>query len=531
MQKILIFALFVAFAFAQFPQNGPLTVNVVNSSFSDALGAVANYNYSLNVKIYSLYVPNNALYVNTTFTNNDFDDCGYLNFWMRVHGLPCSSIYYNENYICSQGYNPDDGISDYNNDLIYSGWYNDDNLFEWTVGQNWYMAVGRYSYSSDYASQNCPYSLAFNFATCPSGQSSFVVNDAPGCITVNQASFGVKYDIAVPSGDAAAYMVTVPANTGYILATLMSNSDDNYLYGKSYGVPGLDNYNCETEDYDYSNGGNYTYNLICYTPRSGDFYFLIYDLDESFNGSITFTSVVCPMNMGGFNCSFSLTSYPLNSTSVTSLNIPFNDNYLSYFFVYYYFDIPANYTNTQTFTVFATGDTDAFLYVRRDGFPEESSTWGMEDGNERNNLPASYTFNNFDWQVPGRIYIALSCEDDGQNNNCAVQFGANSTQTTSSSSSSSSSGVVTTAAVTTAKGLTTAALTTAKGLTTAAVTSAGLTTAKGLTTSALTTAKGLTTGIALTTGMGSTTASHASGVSVILPSIVLAIVAAFVALF
>jgi hypothetical protein len=508
MQKALVVLVaFLALAFAQSPQTSPLTVTPLTDGVTvTGTLPVTSLANAYHVNEYSFYVPENASSVNITFSNTDGTSCTYIHLYIQtVASLACAyEDYSSSNYFCSNSYDPGDGLSGTNSYMFVDG-ANDD-LMEWAVGTNWYIGIGRYS-GGDYDS-TCSYSLYMHVnSSCPTGSiglqadlSDYYYSMCSDPYTV--VSSNTLYSLSSPgvTDYTKTYKLNVATPTvGHIFVTLNSTSTGAYIYGKNFGGPSEDEYNCEESG--YTNEGNYyIYTLFCYTPRKGNFYFVVTD-DNAFNATISFVQLTCPDGMGGYNCTFQ--SVPYNaSAGVVSFSIPYNSgaDYLSYPFYYMYIDIPANYS-AGDMTVTADSPQSGYMYIRRDGYPEDDSEWGYEDSFEYDSFPAVYGLNQFDYLLPGRIYFGFECTTTG---GCNVTLSSNISSTSSSGSST---------------------------LTTMTTTAQGLTTMQGLTTHAVATTKAMTTHAGLTTrAISSTTSSQQSSAFAVVPSIV-AVVAAFLALF
>jgi len=289
-----------------------------------------------------------------------------------------------------------------------------------------------------------------------------------------------------------AYKIVVPDATGHIYVELNSTSSGAYLYGKSFSLPTSSYYNCYTSSYDIVDT-YYIYSMFCYTPRAGEFYIMVED-SNTFTGSIKFNMLTCGAGMGGYNCTFP--SIAVNATSFATgmqIYIPYTgaSDYLNYAYYYMYMDIMSGLTAATLpgdMTVSASGD-GSYMYVRRGGFPEDSSTYGYEDSAEYDSFPATFGINNFEFQVPGRIYFAFECYSTPGCNvtvsaNVSASTSATSVSSASSVSSVSSAGVSTTQSVSSAssQGSTTSIMSTTRGVTTMGVTT--MTTTAGASTTA-----------------------------------------------
>jgi len=518
--RVFAFCAILAVAFAQ--QSFSVYELTSGVAYSGALPIQANEDSGYTVTLFSLWVPENASSVNVSLINTNNDLCDYVSIFVLQGTYPCNEDQYdNSDYRCGQGYDIGDGIGD----SEYEIWVpaSTDYLFEYQVNTYWYIAVGRYD-EFDYDSA-CTYTVQATVnSTCTSGsiglpyslssdeysqcsQPYNTVSTYPSTFTVNgnEDTFPV-------------FKVSVPVGTGNFQFTVNTSMDADVLevYGRSYGAPSIYDYNCDDDS--YTEVGNFTiYNVICYTPRSGDFYIALYsDYSDTTTSIVTFQNAptVCANGTGGWNCSF--VSVPFNGMTST-FTIPYNSGatYLSYAFYYIYMDIPANFSsNPITITASTTGSDSLTYFYRRNGYPEEDSTWGYESVYEYYGTPHSYTLTQFDWSVAGRIYFGFQCDTSPS---CSVTASVNGTVTSTSATSATS-------------------VTTVTSLSSTSVSSTSLTTVSGTTT--LTTMKlttGTTTASHTTTTTGTSTSTggneSSSSAAIVIPSAIFAIVAAALALF
>jgi len=461
-----------------------------------------------DVDIFSFYVPENASSVNVTFTNLDSDACIFVSLYIKQGGLPCDSDEYDESqYRCGLGTNLGEGVDDAITQVYVAG--NNDGLFEYEVNAMWYFGVSRY-YSSDYDTA-CGYSLLVNInSSCATGSiglpASLSSYDYSQCSApyTTVSTYPSSFNVSSDENNYPVYKVSIPVQTGNFKLTLNSTSDYNTVLGRSYGAPSTDEYNCYQDDAS-TDGAYFIYDVICYTPRSGDFWIVLYNDYEPYNATITFAGpTVCPIGTGGWNCSFVSIPYA-NATSPFTIPYSATAEYLSVAFYYVYMDIPANFSsNSVSVTASSTGDGDNEIWYRRNGFVEEDYTYGVESDFEYYEMPHTFTLNQFDWAIAGRIYFAFSCSSAPS---CVITVDVNGTLTTTSGSSSSVSSTTSTTGTT-------------KTTTTGTTTTGSTTTASTTTT---------TTG-ATSTGT-STSGAESSPASVVIPSVVFAAVAAFAALF
>jgi hypothetical protein len=486
MQKVIACVLLLAIAaLAQQSNFLPTTIN----SGAVTIGTLpptttAN---AFNIDLYRVFVPENTSSINFMFSNTDTSSCSYVHLFVRTGGLPCSYHTYSEsnNYICAAVYDPQNGVgSSPVNSLSYPG--DDDDLYAFAVDQYQYIGIGRYSSSDN--TDTCSYSVTVNVnATCPVG--SIVVyasSSSQYCQAYVPVTFGAGPQFI---NSTSIFKATVPQGTGQITLVLNSTSSSANFYGANYAYALSGNTVCNNPS-GTSQGNYYIYNVVCYTPRAGSFFFTVSDSSD-FNGTVSFNALVCPDGMGGYNCSFPST--PLNFSALATgitLNIPYASTGSFYTTYYYYFDVQGNNNITgQTVTVTGTSSLGSgYGYMRRDGYPTDTSSSGYEASVEYDSYPSSFPLTQFEYQVAGRIYFGFDCYSTG---GCTILVAAQAPATPTTGLT------VTTAAVTSAVGLTTnaitsAAITSARGLTTSAITSGGIT-SRGLTTNAVTSSRGLTT--------------------------------------
>jgi hypothetical protein len=522
MQKIIVLAVFLALAFAQSPQNGQLNPTTITSGqyISGALQpttTAANY----HVDLYQFWIPENTSAVNLTFINQNPTDCYYLSLYVRGQnsgGLPCSNQdYVDSQYPCAMDWSIYDGIPGTYTQFLESD--ESDNLYEWEVNSWLYISVGRYDLDNTAA---CTYSFSATInGSCQTGSIGYGSSDQTQCAPYQTVTNGQGVNITSDGVNTfqAVYKMAVPLDVGHVLVSINSSDSSFYLTAKSFGAPYGSNYNCYESSYEYYNSttGLYYYNLYCYTPRAGAFYMFLTE-DYAFNATVSFSYLVCPTGMGGFNCT--TTSVELNQTNAQTFNVPSTSSLSSAGFAYVYVDIPANYTGSDvTVVAYQTGTQSgsSYLYMRYLGYPEDSSTYGYTTSYQYQSLPATFSLNNFDFVMGGRWYFGLECYSGS--NGCNITVAQNS-----------SNSVVTTAAVqtttATASGITSG--TTTKGITSGTTTAGVGSTTHSMTTSPLTTRSitsgRFTTGVATTAG-ATTSQPQKSSAVVIVPSFIAAIFA------
>jgi len=503
MNKVVCLIAFLAVAFAQVnPQTGPLSVTPITPGVlvTGALEPSAQAD-AYHVDLYSFFVPENVSSVNITFTNTDTTSCSYINLFLSTYGIPCSDDEYSSDYQCANAWDIGGGISSYTNILTP---YDDNYLFQYDVNQYWYVAIGRYS-SYDYT-DTCSYNFYLNFnSTCAPG-SVGVAPDSSNVVcepytTVNTSlTYTIQNGNPAGTNDFTVFKVNVPTTTvGHIYVRVNSTSSDLDLYGRQYaGASYYTDYDCY--EYSYTTvGAFYIYDMFCYTPRMGDFFITIDTNDVNWNGTATFDVLNCGVGTAGANCSFPL--YPFNTSLLvapTTLTIPYSGSgsSVSYGSLYFYWDIPANYS-AGDLILYASSSQSGYLVVRRNGFPTTDSQSGYEYYSEYDSYNAVLAMNQWDYQVGGRYYFLLNCYTTPS---CDVTVSLNSTST--SGGSSGNTGMVTTGTV-------------VNGMTTGSV------------------GPQATTGsvvVGLTTGSAQTSDNVSSPAVILVPSIA-ALAAAFFALF
>jgi len=395
-----VFVLFALLAVAFAGQSytvTPLADSVVYTGTLDVQTSSAD---GYDVEIFSFFVPENASSVNITFSNLDSDVCSYVSLYVKQGGLPCSNDQYTlSQYRCGQGNDLGNGISGDLSTLFVAGNY--EYLFEYQVNTYWYIAIGRY-YSSEY-SYACPYSVSVEVnSSCPTGAigipyglSSYYYSQCSPQYTVVSTTYPATYSIVAAEDTYPMFKLSIPLDTGNIYFTVNATTTSLYIYGKSYGGPSSYTYNCYEGSYT-TVGNYYVYDVVCYTPRAGDFFVVIDDQYDAYNATITFNApVTCANGTGGWNCSF--VSVPFSGSSFTA-TIPYYStaSYLSDAFYYFYVDIPANYSSNALTVSADTGAGSGIFFYRRNGYPEYSSYYGYESTYEYYSTPHTYTLNQFD---------------------------------------------------------------------------------------------------------------------------------------
>jgi hypothetical protein len=440
MIKVLCLVAFLAVAaFALNPQTGPFTVTpLVSGTTVTGSLPVVDEDDALHLDFYSFYVPENASSVSFTFSNLN-DNCFYIRTYLNTFSLPCSFTEYSSSlYQCANSDEDDTSTTQTN---LYTPSY-DNYLFQYEVNQNWYIGVGRYS-SSDY-DQNCGYSVVMSYnTTCPGGSVGVATSSTTSeCVAYTMANSSATYSMSNVTADFTVFKINVPQNTGNIYVQVNSTSDDLYLYGRSYGaISSSSDAECSTGTSTLVDG-MYLYDMFCYTPRQGDFFVVIETstFDPNWSGSASFMVQTCAANMAGANCSFPLVQFNASLVGApTSLSIPYaGSDSVAYGGLYFYWDIPANFTYGELL-LSADSSQTGYLMIRRDAFPTMDFYSGYEYSSQYESFDADIALNQFDYQIPGRIYFALLCTTTG---GCNVTVSGNSTGTSTSSGPMMTTGAV-----------------------------------------------------------------------------------------
>eukprot|EP01114_Cavostelium_apophysatum_P003856 TRINITY_DN13_c0_g1_i1.p1 TRINITY_DN13_c0_g1~~TRINITY_DN13_c0_g1_i1.p1 ORF type:complete len:512 (-),score=133.31 TRINITY_DN13_c0_g1_i1:98-1633(-) len=443
MLRVVLIAALVACAVSQFvPQTGPLTVNNITSGVHIAGTAAASTSEdtSLHVTLYQFWVPENTSVVNVTFTLPT-GDCSYLNFQLSTFGLPCNNDEYDTSYPsypCALAWDIESGANDFQENFTP---YDSNYLYQFVVNKYWYFAVGKWS-SSDYQ-DTCAYGLDVTIqSSCPVGQvaTQVVSSTSTQCVPYTALN-GPNYAIPARTNfnadgtmDFTQYKLNVTQNTGNIYVWVNSTSNDIDMYGRNYAGAGYygDN-NCETTTYTTSAGGFYIYEMWCFTPRAGSFFLSFETDDTGYSATFMVTAMICPAGKGGYNCTYNSTTLA-NATLPTTLTFAnmYNSNVgsASYTAAYWYIDIAPN-SGGNVFVISATSPDSGYLMFRRDGYPTMDSESGYEYSSQYVSIPTStgngIALSAFDWQVPGRIYIAAICYES--TDPCSITLDRNSTGT------------------------------------------------------------------------------------------------------
>lgn len=496
MQKIIVLLALVAVVLSQ--QDGPLSVTYLTSGtpYSGTLENTTDA-ANFNVQLFALWVPENTTNINITLTNTNSDDCSTLVYYGNSESLPCAQDdYESETFLCAQGNNLGQ-VDDSETTIITPGF--ESGSFYYAGNKYMYLSVGRWY--GGYNDEDCTYTLAATVSTgCAAGQVVYdyseTDDDDEVCLTYTNVVQGTQYPIS--NANVTLFKTTISQLTGNFIVTVNSSSSAGEMYGASYAAPSSQNYKCET-DTPVTVGTFNIYTLNCFTPKAGDFFFIYEDSTPAYTASVSVQVLNCSTN-GGANCTSPITAFNLSmSSNTTSVSVPNVGGSDGEGYVYFYIDVPVNSTNTVTIN--AESDNAEAMIIRRNAFPEDDSTYGFENSDERQIFPtATFVINNFDFAVAGRIYIGLSCDNDHVGP-CTVNLTISNNST---SSSSSSSGDATTGTV---------------GATTGTGGSSNSTVTTGVPTP--------TTGPIFTTGIttGTTTAStteQASSVSVLVPSMIVA---------
>jgi len=374
MLKYLIFSVFFACAFAQ--------LNFVTlTSGTPATGSIPiSANPTYDPQYFAVWVPWNASSVNFTITNPAATTCD-LRWNIRSTAWACSEDYYN--YECYEyaGYESyvDYGYYDYLILDSYNSEY-ENNELQWVVN-NWvYVTVQRYDdLDNDLA---CSFTLEATIDECATaGQIGADPDGTAFCAPINNATTQFVWSLNSPADSYAFFFTEIPDFTGSVYMWVNSTTIDLYLYGLGQGTPSYDNYNCYTSSYN-TNGSFYIYELDCYTPRSGLFFFYVQNSDSvAATSTVVFIIDYCNTTftgLGGAYCN--MPAMPINFTNPGPYIVPASTNSPDgYGWVYmFWYSYPMNTTFEQVSFCVATANDSGYLYARRNAFPEEYSTWGYE---------------------------------------------------------------------------------------------------------------------------------------------------------
>jgi hypothetical protein len=535
MQRLLLIALAViSVVFAQPPpQPGSLSPNVIyNGQIIQSNLPPTSFDTAYNVQLYAIYVPENATVVQVNVTNTNNNNCEYLALYLRTGsdgGLPCSREDYSEtSYPCAGGYFFNDVYSSEVEIFDANSYYDN---FQFTVNDWWYFGVGREDEYDN--SSTCSYTLSVEMALNCSGNTIGDINpsdDSAECIPFFEVNTSSVVTINVPENYSYASVFkyeVLTATVGYVEMHLVSSSNYWEVVIQNYAAPSEEVFACNPSG-EYVDNGNGIYNITftCPNPRIGRLYMLLFNPEtDGYNGTLTFTTLTCADNMGGQYCNSSNTALSLNSTQM------FNVTVASYDIVYYYFDIPANYTGNDIVISVTEAVSENPVYLRKNGFPSPDSSYGYQE----QGTDATFYLNNFDFYLSGRWYLGIYCDDDvicGFVVTVApLTFGGLTTGFSFSGQVTTGKGGATTGIVSQTtthpltSGSTTAAIT--SGSTTAAITSAAMTT-KPLTTN-MNMNMNMTTGTQVTT-RSITTATKVNSGSIVAPSFLAILAVCFVAI-
>jgi hypothetical protein len=426
-------------AFAQYtPQTGPFTVTqVMPGQMVTGTLLPTTEALSAHVNLYSFYIWENATQVSINMVDTDTNACEYLHFYANSVTLPCSEYEYSNSFLCSLSYDYDDGYSYWSTTISPANERQD--LAQWTPGSYMYFGIGRYD-PEEYETDTCTYSIQINItSTCPSGQIAYyedvdgtdMIYCSGSIIEINGTSYTSAMNMVSQGNYTQFYYMDVPQGTGRITVTATTSSDTLTITGRNYGMG--EDYNCQTESYSTESNGVYTYMLNCYTPRAGDFYISLMDDNSFMNGSVSIMAMVCGTGMGGYNCTF--TSVPFNSSMYPfSLYLYNYGGYLSYPFAYTYVDVTPNMNvTTMQMIIGASSINDGYVYLRKDGYPEDDSTYGFESSGEYHSVESGIEYfglSPFEFYVGGRYYFGLECYESS-GSGCNFTLGLNSTGSTS----------------------------------------------------------------------------------------------------
>jgi len=464
--------------------------------------------------LYSIYIPENATVINFMLTNNNNDDCDFIDLLVETQTPPCVQ----ETFEIDTFYTY---CSFFSSD--YSGFSSANLQLTPGVAESWYIQnvdttifVGVATEGS-YTGESCTYSLivSFNF-TCPSG-SIGIRNDSndnnAGCIFYHAVPDPANYSVFVNVNQGEDYFdewrFPIAANTGDFHIHIDSSV---YMtaYARSNGGASDEAYDCEESSDSNMNG--YSLDLHCYVPESGWMYLYLESENTQFNFTMTSGVTVCGSTSVGYNCSFPAVAIT-DFSQVYNVRFTEQDGWLSYNFRYFYFDVPAalNSTNMQLNVMLTntTGDDEGYVIVTKDNFPEANSyrdsSYQYGVLNTDNTFTFLYTF--YDAYFWPRNWIGLYCYDNTCN--ITLWFTTPGTTTTTTTTAAAATTTTTAAAATTTTSTAAAATTTTTAAAATTTTSTSTTAAAATTTTSTTAAAATTTTTTAAAATSTTTTSTA----------------------
>lgn len=470
--------------------------------------------------LYSIYIPENATVINFMLTNNNNDNCDFIDLLVETQNPPCvqETFEIDTFYTYCNFFSSDE--SDFDSAFLQMEPGTSSSWFVQNVDTTIFVGVAT---GDSYAGESCTYSLtvSFNF-TCPSGsigiRNESNDNDA-GCIFYHPVSNPANYSVFVNVNQTEDYFdewrFPIAANTGDFHIHIDSSVYMN-AYGRQNGGASADAYDCSASS-DSNMDSSYTLDLHCYVPESGWLYLFVESENTQFNFTMSSSVMVCGSTSVGFNCSFPAVAIT-DFSQVYNVRFSEQDGWLSYNFRYFYFDAPAslNTSNLQLNVMLTntTGEDEGYVIVTKDNFPEANSyrdgsyQYGIlnDDDNEDTTFTFLYTFyDNYFWS---RNWIGLYCYDNTCN--ITLWFTTPGTTTTTTSTTAAAATTTTTAAAATTTTTAAAAATTTTTAAAATTTTSTSTTAAAATTTTSTTAAAATTTTTTAAAATSTTTTSTS---------------------
>eukprot|EP01114_Cavostelium_apophysatum_P001939 TRINITY_DN1169_c0_g2_i1.p1 TRINITY_DN1169_c0_g2~~TRINITY_DN1169_c0_g2_i1.p1 ORF type:complete len:1386 (-),score=265.65 TRINITY_DN1169_c0_g2_i1:45-4202(-) len=375
------------------------------------------------VYLYRFWVPENVFNVSYNFTA--YPECR-LKFYISTGGLPCDSSS-GMNRQCIQGWEDPYWSTSGNvlGSLDYDAIVSASDLFGFSVNKFWYIAVGRNDYI-DY-DKDCRYDLEFTLRNfCPPNQIPGQSDSAKQCTNYTLLpSFElpaiVNYSNFNPDGLSTSrlFKLDIGHNTSQI-RILTNTSSPVDVFGRNYFAAGYYHYHCRSDPAVMVNGF-YQTDTRCYGPRVGAYFIALENsmYSNHINGSVTIMTQVCTAGLGGFNCMEETTEL-LKESFPLVVNIPYRAP-PTYATRYFFLDT-FNAIDVQQYILRASlvSPIGAYIAVRRDGYPWMSYPFSAEEMTSDLIFgDTSVVLDEFDFQVPGRLYIGVICVNVGT---CSVNL-------------------------------------------------------------------------------------------------------------
>eukprot|EP01114_Cavostelium_apophysatum_P016061 TRINITY_DN4509_c0_g2_i2.p1 TRINITY_DN4509_c0_g2~~TRINITY_DN4509_c0_g2_i2.p1 ORF type:complete len:455 (-),score=9.67 TRINITY_DN4509_c0_g2_i2:47-1411(-) len=422
---------FLAVALAAFnQQTGPLDITDLadGDSIFKTLGPTSESSL-YDLQLFRFWVPENTKQVLLTMTFVN-DECDELVGLVNTYSFPCSPTTYNETsqlrYMCAKNFPTKLRAEDVFGTQEFLTAYFQYNLFHFAVNRYWYIAVGKNS-PSNYA-DTCNYTLTMESVDpCSEGQIALPGNIETGIFCRPYVDLSPELTGAYPvwglllanidgADDWMVFRLEILPETAYISIDIASTANDTHLYARSYaGATEMVN-SCDRSGVQTTDGLMNYYNFTCWAPRAGSFFVSLHSTTRGYDVSYNFRAKICDPGTGGHNCTDSVrnaTDLVPGTVNVPGFDPPLIDLYEAPA-VFYALDIPEEgpgYLSGQNVRISASSTDESLLWIRRNGFPLWSEgmegdwqSWYLHDG-----MPFSFGSNDFDWNVPGRIYFGLTC--------------------------------------------------------------------------------------------------------------------------